>query len=247
MYKLGTTILNAVKRGSPILTDGSIALSKQAKFSLSNPYILESLPENVGRNLSIFEGKKLSTVCRIMDNPDYTRIIQRYNAFVSKIVSKGFTDNELRRLISKASLHGKQPLNSNLDAMVYLQNLDGNVARCFDAHGIAKGTYAEQLEQLNNLLTKGIDKTKNFYTAPLDIPNELRAGTGAALGTSGGCAIRDGSFIIVSGKGKTLANNGIETVIVNDVYYGIIDDLAAKFPDVKFLKAENATEYFNKM
>lgn len=243
---LGNLILAAVKRGRPILTNGKTSIYNAQKFSLKNPYIQEVLPESSLAQLSVFEGKKLSTVCRIIDNPDSAKIMQRYDTFV-KTFSKGFSDKEIKALITKAALGGKHPSNSNLDAMVYLTKLDGNVAQHFDAHGIAKGLYAEQLEQLNNLLTKGIDKNKKFFTAPLDIPNNARAGAGAALGTSGGCAARDGSFIIVSAKGKKIADNGIETVIVNDVYYNIINDLAKKFPTVKFIKAENAPEYFNRM
>jgi len=67
---------------------------------------------------------------------------------------------------------------------------------------------------------------------------------GAGLGTSGGHAYRDGSFIIASGKNKTLLDNGIEHVIVNDAYYNVIDDLARKFPNINFVKADVAAEYF---
>ncbi len=243
---LGNIIFKAVQRAKPILTNGKTLVKTKEKFSLKNPYILEALPEKYLSELTIFEGKKLSTVCRVLDSPNSSKILNRYKTFVSK-ASKGFSAQEITQLINKANLRGKNPLNSNLDAMVYLNELDGKIAQHFDAHGLAKVSFPEQLVQLNKLLTKGIDKTKTFCTAPLDIPNELKRGAGAALGTGGGCAYRDGSFILVSGKGKRLINEGIEHVIVNDVYYGIIDDLKAKFPHINFIKAENAAKYFNKM
>lgn len=243
---LGKLISSAAQKARPITSNGKQLVKFGERFSLKNPYILEVIPENRMPELILFEGKKLSTVCRVLDSPYYGKIVNLYKALGSR-TTNGFTPQELNNLIAKACLKGKHSLNSNLDAMVHLNKLDGTIAQHFDAHGIAKVSNAEQLKQLNELLSKGIDKTKPFYTAPLDIPDKLRRGVGAALGTSSGCAYRDGSFIIVSGKGKNLINNGIEHVIVNDVYYGIIDDLIAKFPNVNFIKAENAAKYFNKM
>ena len=101
----------------------------------------------------------------------------------------------------------------------------------------------DQLRQLNGLLTKGIDKSRNFYTAPL----AGKAGVGAGLGTGGGHAYRDGSFIITAGKDKSLISDGIENVIVNDAYYPIINDLRLKFPKINFVKAEDAVQYFTNL
>lgn len=242
---LGKVILTAIQRSKPILANGRTIVNRNENFSLKNPYILEAIPDEALAQVSIFEGKKLSTVTRILDRPDLPKFMQRYDTFV-KTYKKGVNNQEINLLLQKANLRGKHSLNSNLDAMVYMNGLDGKIAQHFDAHGIAKVSLPEQLVQLNKLLTKGIDKTRRFDTAPLDVPNELRAGAGAALGTGGGCAYRDGSFIIVSDKGKTLIDDGIKHVIVNDAYYNIIDDLAAKFPHVNFVKAENAAQYFNK-
>lgn len=243
---LGKIISTAAQRAKPILTNGNVTVNASEKFSLRNPHILEVVPEKDILELTLLEGKKLSTVCRVLDNPNFAKIINRYKALVTR-AQTGFNQQEINQLTKKACLRGKHSLNSNLDAMVYLNELDGKIAQHFDAHGIAKGSLREQLEQLNKLLSKGIDKTRPFYTAPLDMPNELRRGVGAALGTTSGCAYRDGSFIIVSGKGKSLLNDGIENVIVNDAYYDIMDDLITKFPNINFIKAENAAKYFNKL
>ena len=242
MANLGITILNAVKKSYPYLKNGLQTMPKNNKFSLLNPYILEAIPENAITNLSIFEGKKLNTVCRILDNPDYSEILRRYNQFCSRY-NKGFDGIELQNLYKKAFPNIKVPTDINNDAMVFLNGLDAKFGSQFDAHGIAKISITDQLRQLNELLAKGIDKNKNFYTLPL----VEKCKFGAVLGAPGGHAYRDGSFIITSGKGKTLVNDGIENVIVNDAYYSIIDDLKLKFPNINFVKAENAVEYFTKL
>ena len=243
MTKLGITIYNAIKRSYPVLRDGSSRLNPKQKLSLTNPYLLEALPENSLNSLNWIEGKKLSTVTRILDSSDYSAIISRYNAYCNKF--KGFNDIELQSLYKKAFGGGKVPNDINLDAFVFLHNLNPKKAALFDAHGIAKISVPDQLKQLNELLTKGIDKNRNFYTAPLAV--DCPSGVGAGLGTAGGHAVRDGSFILVSGKSKKLASDGIETVIVNDAYYSIIDDLSQKFPNIKFIRADKAADYFNKL
>ena len=155
---------------------------------------------------------------------------------------KGFDNGELKALYKKAFPNGKVPTDCNLDAYVYVAMLPENIGSKFDAHGIAKISVTDHLKQLNKLLTEGIDNTKSFYTAPLVAPK----GVGAGIGTSGS-AYRDGSFILVGDKGKLIEDSGIKHVIVNDSYYNIISDLQRKFPDVNFVRADNAVNYFSKL
>ncbi|MCK7520989.1 MAG: hypothetical protein MZV64_26490 [Ignavibacteriales bacterium] len=112
------------------------------------------------------------------------------------------------------------------------------------AHGLAKISVSDQLNQLNTLLSKGIDKNKTFYTAPLAL-KDSRAASG--FGTGGGHAYRDGSFIVVGPKNGNLSDDGIKYVIVNDAYYNIIDDLSRKFAHVEFIKADVAAERFEQI
>lgn len=240
--KLGLMIFNAAKKAAPIALNGTSKMAKNAKFSLKNPYILEAVPENAINSLNIFEGKKLKTVCRVLDSENSAQIMARYQKFCNRS-AKGFSELEMRALTRKAFPNGKIPTCVNEDAFVYLNGLSEKIGSKFDAHGIAKISVTDQLWQLNSLLTKGIDKSKKFCTAPLVAPK----GVGAGLGTSGGHAYRTGSFIIVSGKSKTLTESGIKHIIVNDAYYNIIDDLAARFPEVSFVRADKATEYFSKL
>ncbi len=243
MLKLGTKIYNAFVKSRPVLVDGTQRIMSNQKFSLKNPYILEAIPEEYIGTLDMLEGKKLRTVVNILDNPDCNQILARYKNFCTS--KAGFNDIEFHELYKKAFRGQKVSSNINIDAMVFLNQLDPKVAKNFDAHGLAKISVPDQLRQLNNLLTKGIDKNRNFYTAPL--ATDFPQGAGACLGTPGGHAYRDGSFILVSGKSKSLIDDGIESVIVNDAYYGIIDDLRKKFPKIKFVEAQNAAEYFNKL
>lgn len=223
--KLGSVILNAVKKSYPLSANGVSKLPKTLKFDLKNPYILEALPEGDIAKFSKYDGSDLKEVCNILDK-----------------AKKGFDNGELNALYKKAFPNIKVPTDVNTDAMVYLNNLPVEIGSKFDAHGIAKVSVTDQLRQLNRLLSEGIDTSKNFYTAPLAAPK----GMGAAFGTAGS-AYRDGSFILVGEKGKLIADKGIKHVIVNDAYYNIISDLQRKFPDVNFVRADNAVNYFSKL
>lgn len=240
VIKLGLMIFKAAKKAAPIALNGTSKMAKNAKFSLKNPYILEAVPENAINSLNIFEGKKLKTVCRVLDSENSAQIMARYQKFCNRS-AKGFSDVELNTLIKKAFPNGR-PTWENCDAMFFLADLPADIGSKFDAHGLAGGHYVyEHLIQLNKLLTDGIDTSRRFHTAPL--VNKYK---GVNLGTAGH-AYREGSFIIVSGKSKTLMDGGIKHVIVNDAYYNIIKDLQQKFPDVGFVKAEDVVEYFSKL
>jgi len=223
--KLGFKIFNAVRKNFPLTTGGISTMPKNLKFNMNNPCILEVLPENRIGEFVKFNGQDLQTVCKQLDN-----------------VSKGFDRGELKLLWEKAFPAGKVPGDSNCDAIAYLSALPESICAKFDAHGIAKISIPNHLEQLNNLLTNGIDKTRTFCTAPLS-GNPL---AGSGLGC-GGSAYRGGSFIVVGEKSKLLENSGIKHVIVNDAYYNIVEDLQQKFPDVNFVRADNAVKYFTKL
>ena len=179
----------------------------------------------------------------MLDREDFPALLSRYERLSSR---GGFRDEEFQMLYKKAFPSGKVPSDINLDAFVFLNDLKPEIGAKFDAHGLAKIGVADQLAQLNNLLTKGIDKNRQFFTAPLAVADDA-AGIGVGLGTAGGHAYRDGSFIVIAAKDKKLAQDGISYVIVNDAYYNIIDDLAKRFPNQKFIRADKAAEFFNAM
>ncbi len=241
ILKLGTKLYNAAKKAYPINLSWKSLQPSNIKFSLNNPYILETLPTSRFEELSIFEGKKLKTVCRILDNPDYPNILTRYKNITQ---TKGFNKQELQNLYRKAFPNTKIPNDINTDAFVYLNGLPPEIGSKFDAHGLAKVNVPSQLEQLNDLLTKGIDKKRKFHTAPL-VAN-CPEGVGAGLGSSGS-AYRTGSFIVVGDPSKLIEESGIKHVIVNDAYYNIIDDLRKRFPQVGFVRADEAVNYFKNL
>ena len=233
MFKteIANKIYNAVKKSYPVSVNGSAIVPPELKFDITNPYILETLADEKIAQYLRYNGENLKRACKLID----------------KNSNNGFSEFELKDLYKKAFPNIKVPSDINCDAMVYLNSLPDEIGKLYDAHGLAKSSVPDQLKQLNELLTKGIDKTKNFYTAPLSVPKEDVRLLGPALGTGGGCALRDGSFIIVGDKSKLLVDSGIKHVIVNDAYYNIIEDLRRKFPEVNFVKAENAVEYFSKL
>lgn len=155
---------------------------------------------------------------------------------------QGFSEKEIRALGYKMArrVDGE---DLNQDALVYLGRLSGEIGEKFDAHGISKGFGHEQLGQLNSLLTKGIDNTRPFHSAPLTFKKENLAAV-VALGAGG--PYSTGSFIIVSDKGKPLTS-GIKHVIVNDQCYNLISDLENKFPHVNFVRADKLVEYFTNL
>ena len=168
VMKLGIKLLNAVRRAYPVSAGGKSIVPPKINFSLKNPYVLEALPEGKLSELQVFEGKKLKTVSRVLDSEDYPQILSRYKKITSK---KGFSDEELQVLYKKAFPNTKVPTDVNYDAFVFLNNLAPEIGSKFDAHGLAKIGVADQLRQLNTLLSKGIDKNKPFYTAPLIVKN----------------------------------------------------------------------------
>ncbi len=235
--------------------DGKYSITARSQELLSD-YLKEFIPNDAIRktfaNDAMVKGLASTDIngeriiiSRDSDGNDFSFTLSKMDipSGNNQVGSPGFSEAEFSELYKKAFPNIKVPTDVNCDAMVYLNELDPQVGKNFDAHGIAKISTTDQLKQLNDLLTNGIDRTKNFSTAPL--VNEMEFG--AVMGAPGGHAYRDGSFIIVAGKGKSLINDGIETVIVNDAYYAIIDDLQAKFPQVKFVRADEATTYFTQL
>ncbi len=144
---------------------------------------------------------------------------QQYNEIYSK---KRMTLSDEMFAVS----HGINPETDEI-----FETIDGNIGINFDAHGIAK---TNQLSTLIDLLNKGIDKNRDFYTAPFEVPKELRAALGAGLGTGGGTAYKDGLAVLTSGYKEKLKENGIKHVFINDAFAGLKDSLAKAYPQYLF-------------
>ena len=113
-----------------------------------------------------------------------------------------------------------------------MENFDlvlGEVGRHFDAHGIAK---SDQLAKLLYILENGIDFSRPFHTAPFEVPDEIKSGLGAGLGTSGGTAFKDGIAVLTGGYKQSL-KDGIKHVFLNDVYADLKQPLSELFPQYK--------------
>ncbi len=104
------------------------------------------------------------------------------------------------------------------------------------AHGMAKGSIGEQFNDLLNILTNGLDAKRGggmLYTAPLVISKELIS-AGAALGTSGGTAYKDGAFIILAKKGVNTIRNidDIGGVLINQAVADTLPELISKLKEL---------------
>lgn len=138
--------------------------------------------------------------------------------------------------IQAANYRRKEGNDVNNDLM--LNPINGEIGRNFDAHGLAKINEFVQLDQLIELLGKGIDPTKEFFTAPLALrPEDPRDSN-----TAGGKALNTGSFIVLGEHGKSIKQEGIKYVLVNDMYYQAIPELTKAYPNIEFIRADQANE-----
>lgn len=108
--------------------------------------------------------------------------------------------------------------------------VDPKIGAKFDAHGIAK---LDQLETLLKLLDSGVDKNRDFHSAPFEADTKDKAGLGAGLGTAGGTALKNGIAVVTSGFGEQIVKNGIKHVFLNDVYSALKDPLEEMYPQYK--------------
>ncbi|MCL5784072.1 MAG: hypothetical protein M1142_01800 [Patescibacteria group bacterium] len=117
--------------------------------------------------------------------------------------------------------------------------IDPEIGRRFDAHGIAKGGYADQLRALNFLLSKGIDPSRPFHSTRLRMLDEDEAAIAGAIGAAG--PYDNGAFIVI-GRPDQMLSDGIEGVLVNEHFYGAIPTLQQRFPNVRFIKASEISQ-----
>lgn len=149
--------------------------------------------------------------------------------------SEPLNQKQIEDIKMQAVNYRKQEGNDvNNDLM--LNPIDGEVGRNFDAHGLAKVNEFVQFDQLLELLGKGIDPNKEFFTAPLALRPEDPKDTN----TAGGKALNTGSFIVLGEHGKSIKQGGIKYILVNDMYYHAIPELAKAYPNVEFIRADQA-------
>lgn len=114
------------------------------------------------------------------------------------------------------------------DTLKPFEKVSGEIGESFDAHGISKN---DQLNRFLELLEKGIDPDRPFFTAPFEVSKEKGAALGAGLGTAGGTAYKDGIAVVTSGYKEKLSENGIKHVFINDVYANLKEPISQLFPN----------------
>lgn len=111
--------------------------------------------------------------------------------------------------------------------------LPREVAQRFDAHG------ATSLDKLIYLLTNGVDKSREFFTAQLN---------DGLNGDAQGVGLRTHvPFLVLGHPGKSIKNGGFGAVIVAGNYEAGIPLLQKHFPDVRFIPASEANERMKKL
>lgn len=122
------------------------------------------------------------------------------------------------------------------------------------SHGMAKSGLGSALNDLERLLTNGIDPNRGggkLDTAPLTNSSNAQYGT-----TGGGTSYRDGAFILVAKKGEALGGitdiNQVGGILVNngiaDSHPEIIDLLREKYPNLiveSYNNVKGMTEQLN--
>jgi hypothetical protein len=120
----------------------------------------------------------------------------------------------------------------------------------YQAHGMGKSSFPAALKDLFELFDKGIDTTRGggqLYTAPLVLSEENKAAA-SALGTAGGTAYTDGSFVLIAKKGiigiKNI--NDVGGILVNsgltDINAEILTELRKAFPNLVIESYKNTKE-----
>ncbi|MBP3730317.1 MAG: hypothetical protein J6I40_02460, partial [Mailhella sp.] len=124
--------------------------------------------------------------------------------------------------------------------------VDGELGQHYDAHGISKGGITDQFNKLLDILANGFDTSRDLHTAPFEITDEMRAALGAALGTSGGTAYRNGLATFVSRYDGKVAD-GIGVVFIADRAASIIEPLRKAFPNIRFEKMSDNARVLQEM
>ncbi|MCP9494545.1 MAG: 2'-5' RNA ligase family protein [Pyrinomonadaceae bacterium MAG19_C2-C3] len=121
--------------------------------------------------------------------------------------------------------------------MHFVENLpqSSDVRKQYDVHSLIRGSYADRLNQLDALLVKGIDKSRSFDTVNLD---------DNGVSQNGGSGFMAGSpLVLISEPGKMLKESPVRTVIVNETMYDGIPELQKRYPDVRFVRGDQAGDF----
>ena len=122
----------------------------------------------------------------------------------------------------------------------HLNEVPPEIGCRFQGHGISKGYFDSQAQQLDNLLTNGIDPNRVFYTAPYAFKDKK---AGGAFGTAGGTCYKDGLFVVLGEIDDVDFEKGIKCVVVNKPLYDKIEKLSELYPDVIFVRMCEVADY----
>lgn len=145
---------------------------------------------------------------------------------------------ELKKLVNM-SYH---KWHEDMFVEAHLNEVPPEIGCRFQGHGISKGYFDSQVQQLDNLLTNGIDPNRVFYTAPYAFKDKRGGG---AFGTAGGTCYKDGLFVVLGAIDDVDFKKGIQAVVVNKPLYDKIEKLSDLYPDVTFVRMCEVADYMS--
>lgn len=152
------------------------------------------------------------------------KVIEQEKQIAEPKPRAGISDKDKSSLLSKIGKEAQErDLNDSMRELtgvnIRSKNIPEKLGSKFDAHGV------DTLKNLAELLDKGIDPNRQFFT-------ERLGGKGYLL--------RDASnFIVLGSPGKTLRDGGIKAVIVDPLHTPNIKDLQKAFPQFKFIASKD--------
>lgn len=156
------------------------------------------------------------------------------------------TEDEIRTIGLDAARFMRDDPSANFMALRFAEGANGELidlqidpaaGERFDAHGIRKGDEEARLRSLLSFLDNGIDTTRDFHSAPLELPAEKK---NPGLGSSGGTVDKESSSFLIMGDTDTPLVQGIKHVIVMPAFRAHIGKLRSAYPGVTFIASDQA-------
>jgi hypothetical protein len=154
--------------------------------------------------------------------------------------------NDLPRLLHEYKIKYQEDFPGGEELLITLSQFPQDIGLRFDAHGIGKGNF---FENLINLLNNGVDLKRSFHTMPLVYEPDLFALGAASPYTEGGIIVvgppnekdsKDRKLIVDREAGVS----NIKYVVLDRQYYFAIPQLQQVYPNVTFVRSSDMNEFF---
>lgn len=143
--------------------------------------------------------------------------------------------NERKRALREIEMRSKYPalrewhagrVLGGLGLLWAIDNTPYKLGERYNAHGITK---EDPVLGLNEFLTKGVDRNRNFHSMPFANVGEYEALWFAPQ------PHYSGGIVIISDVDKFLISDGVKFVALGEEFNGIVDFLSKKYPGFEFV------------